>query len=277
MSLLDHFSLDPISIINDFKMSINHPSYEKITLYLEGKTDIMLFRGIVDENKIELVPVNGKKNIIEVMRSLYNIYLGKVYAVCDADFDHIFQKKDERLDHGIFITDYHDIEVMMVWSSAIHKVLDQKSKNNSNNFYDKVLEEVIQVCKTVGFLRLVNYDKDLKLKFKRLNFNKFILFDNGSLSLDFDILLNELIRISPSTKVTIVELKSYHSQYTTRNYDNKQMCCGHDCTNVLAIYFNKSKNIEGNNFNKDRVEKDLMLAFNEYDKYAVFDKVRRIA
>lgn len=277
MSLFEYYSSDPISVMNDFRMSVNHPNYEDITLYVEGKTDIKLLRGLVNEEVIKLIPLKGKKNVIRVMKGLYSSYAGKVYAVCDADFDHIPNECIERLDYGVFITDYHDIEVMMILSSAMNKVLDQRVKDNNINFYKKILEEVINVCRVIGLLRFINFDKDFGLNFKAMNFNNFIVFDQSGLTLDFDILIEKLIEISPSQRVNEMELKSYYSQYLVYNYDSKQLCCGHDCTNVLAIYFNSSDNIDGKNFNKNRVEEDLMLAFNDYDKYSVFNNIKRLA
>ena len=169
MSLFEHYSSDPTSVMNDFRMSINHPNYEDITLYVEGKTDIKLLRGLVNEEVIKLIPLKGKKNVIEVMKGLYSNHMGKVYAVCDADFDHIPDECRERLDYGVFLTDYHDIEVMMILSSAMNKVLDQKVRDNSSDFYKKILEEVIDACRIIGLLRLINFDKDFSLNFKAMN------------------------------------------------------------------------------------------------------------
>lgn len=276
MSLLKYFSSDPNAVINDFRMSVSHPQYERITLYVEGQSDIMLFRNIVNEDIVKLIPLEGKKNVIDVMKGLYSDYSDRVYAVCDADFDHIKGDAQTHLAYGVLVTDYHDIEIMMLFSSAFRKVINQKAINNNTSFSDKMLREVINACKVIGVFRLINLDNNFGLRFKALKFNDFIVFENKCLSIDVDSFLDELLA-SSSTSATKQILMNMYDKYSSSNYDVKQLCCGHDCSNVLAIYLRKSDNIQGNKFNRDRVEKDLMLAFNEHAKYSIFNNIIRLA
>lgn len=276
MSLLKHFSSDPTAVMNDFRMSVNHPQYERITLYVEGQTDIMLFRNIVNEDIIKLIPLEGKKNVIDVMKGLYSDYSDRVYAICDADFDHIKGEAQIHLSYGVIVTDYHDIEIMMLFSSAFIKIINQKAINNDINFSDNMFKEVISACEVIGIFRLINLDNNFGLRFKALTFNDFIVFKNKRLSIDIDALLDKLLA-SSSTSVNKQNLMNLYNQYFSLNYDTKQLCCGHDCSNVLAVYLRESDNIQGNKFNRDRVEKDLMLAFNEHAKYSVFNSVIQLA
>lgn len=277
MSLLKFLSSDPNAIMNEYKQSVSHPQSKKITLYVEGQSDIKLFRNLVNEDIVELIPVEGKKNVINVMRGLCNSYPEKVYAVCDADFDHINGIAHNHISHGIFVTDYHDIEIMMMYSSAMTKIFNEKSINNSKYFYDKIFEEVMGVCEIIGRLRFINDINQLKIKFKAMNFNKFIIYRNEILFLEFEVLLSQLIEISTSATCTIESLRQLYEQSLLENYDRKQLCCGHDCSNALAIYFRESANIQGNNFKKVTIEKELMLAFTEYNKYEVFRNVQKLA
>lgn len=276
MSLLQYFSSDPLTVINDFKMSVSHPQYEKITLYVEGQSDVMLFRNLINEDVVKLIPLEGKRNVIDVMKGLYSDYSDRVCAVCDADFDHIKGKAQNRLAYGVLITDYHDIEVMMLFSSAFRKIINQKAINNNTGFSDKMLREIIDACKVIGIFRLINLDNNFGLRFKALTFNEFIIFENKCLSIDMDALLDELLA-SSSTSATKQILINLYNQYSSLNHDVEQLCCGHDCSNVLAVYLRKSDNIQGNKFNRDRVEKDLMLAFNEHAKYSIFNNIMRLA
>ncbi len=276
MSLLKHFSSDPNAVINDFRMSVSHPQYERITLYVEGQSDIMLFRNIVNEDIVKLIPLEGKKNVIDVMKGLYSDYSDRVYAVCDADFDHIKGDAQTHLAYGVLVTDYHDIEIMMLFSSAFRKIINQKAINNNTSFSDKMLREIINACKVIGVFRLINLDNNFGLRFKALNFNDFIVFENKCLSIDVDSFLDKLLA-SSSTSTTKQILMNIYDKYSSSNYDVEQLCCGHDCSNVLAIYLRKSDNIQGNNFNRDRVEKDLMLAFSEHSKYSIFNSVMKLA
>lgn len=276
MSLLKHFSSDPNAVINDFRMSVSHPQYERITLYVEGQSDIMLFRNIVNEDIIKLIPLEGKKNVIDVMKGLYSDYSDRVYAVCDADFDHIKGEAQTHLAYGVLVTDYHDIEIMMLFSSAFTKIINQKAINNSTDFSSKMLTEVVSACEVIGIFRLINLDNNFGLRFKALTFSDFIIFENKCLSINIDFLLDKLLA-SSSTSVNKQTLISLYDQYSSSNYDNKQLCCGHDCSNVLAVYLRESDNIQGNKFNRDRVEKDLMLAFSEHSKYSIFNSVMQLA
>ena len=223
MSLLKHFSSDPNAVINDFRMSVSHPQYERITLYVEGQSDIMLFRNIVNEDIVKLIPLEGKKNVIDVMKGLYSDYSDRVYAVCDADFDHIKGDAQTHLAYGVLVTDYHDIEIMMLFSSAFRKIINQKAINNNTSFSDKMLREIINACKVIGVFRLINLDNNFGLRFKALNFNDFIVFENKCLSIDVDSFLDKLLA-SSSTSTTKQILMNIYDKYSSSNYDVEQLC-----------------------------------------------------
>ena len=106
---------------NEIRLLFRHPSYkDKIIIVVEGNSDIKLFRKLIQDDRIKIESIDGKKDLIKVMKELSVEYPDKILGICDADFDHLIGIAEERRKYSVYVTDNHDIEIMMLLSPAIH-------------------------------------------------------------------------------------------------------------------------------------------------------------
>ena len=123
--------LEPDDIINSIKLSLKHPFYsDKLILVVEGKSDIRFFRSLFNHENIKIESIDGKKQLITSMQNFIESYRNKVLSICDADFDHIEGMEDERKLSDIYLTDFHDSEVMMLKSNSLNSFIDEFSQSD---------------------------------------------------------------------------------------------------------------------------------------------------
>ncbi|MGK6702376.1 hypothetical protein ACKUZO_019680 [Acinetobacter baumannii] len=101
------------------------------------------------------------------MEELVNSHKGKIISICDADFDHIEDLEHQRNKFDIYLTDYHDSEVMMLKSGSLFSFIDEYSKDEYLlSLKSELLNNVFNASKALGILRYINYKYNMKLSFK---------------------------------------------------------------------------------------------------------------
>lgn len=180
---------------NEIRLLLNHPLYTgKIIIVVEGKSDIKLFRNVLDASNIGLETLDGRLKLINVMESLLEEYPNRLYAICDADFVHLSGEEELYESRSIYLTDYHDAELMMLKSPALAAFIDEYSSDgNIRLLHKELLSIAFGAAYTVGLLRWINDEKDLGIRFEGLNFNRFIDIEEMNIGLDEDELIQDLL------------------------------------------------------------------------------------
>lgn len=255
--------LEPTDVINSIKLLLKHPFYsDKLILIVEGKSDIRFFRSLFDQDHIKIESIDGKKNLIFSMENLINSYKSKVISICDADFDHIENLENERNLSDIYLTDFHDSEVMMLKSNSLYSFIDEYSKNEYLILLkSKLLENVFNASKHLGLLRYINFKYNMKLNFKKLNFSQFLKINLLEIDVNLETLIDILISRSPNFSHSKNELINYYNTYLNNEYDNEQINCGHDLTNIIACIFRQKEISLEPNMDTKKVESALRLAY----------------
>ena len=226
--------------LNQLRLDTEHPKNQGINFVLvEGDTDIRLFRKLfdLDKCKVEYIP-GGKLKVEECVVILLEEYT-QIIGVIDADFSHLEETSEDKI--NIFLTDYHDIEMMtLIEDDILHKVLHEYTnipKNEHITFRDKVLNSI----KKISYLKWLNDRESLELNFKKTNILPLISFNN--FSLDFDTYLSRLLTKSENARIkdsTIISQKT--DELSQKNVDLFQLTNGHDALNLFAKYIReKSK------------------------------------
>lgn len=273
--------LDAVDKLNEMKLLLNHPSYKNnLLLLLEGETDIRLFRSLLKHERITLDSVDGKLDLINIVESLKSDGYKAVIGICDADFDHILGLSRSREDRGVYITDVHDAEMMMINSSAIQAFIDEYSNHENHQILSvEAKEAAINAACTLGVLRLANAIKRFNLNFKGLNFKSFINIDKLSVSVDLDQLAQILIRRSPSLAEGVTEdvLLNEHRSLVEERHQKAQLCCGHDVTNIIAMIYSQRWAACTSNINSEKVEQALRIgySFEEFSTTDLYQKITR--
>jgi hypothetical protein len=99
--------------INELRLDVSHPnSSGRVFVFLEGDSDVRLYRKLFNTEvaKIEVIP-GGKNKLQEGMIELQKNY-PLIIAIRDADFLHY--DGEEFQVAGLFLTDYHDLEISSI-------------------------------------------------------------------------------------------------------------------------------------------------------------------
>ena len=190
------------------------------------------------------------------------ILKGKVISICDADFDHIENLENQRNCFDIYLTDYHDSEVMMLKSDSLYSFIDEYSKDDYIlSLKGKLLNNVFNASKSLGILRYINFKYNMKLSFKKLNFSQFIKVNLLEIELNLETLIDILISRSPNFSHSKDEVLDYYYDYSKNGYKNEQINCGHDLTNIIACIFRQKEISLEPNMDTKKIETALRLAY----------------
>ncbi|MBL1377410.1 DUF4435 domain-containing protein [Zobellella iuensis] len=250
---------------NEIRMLFNHPLYkDKIICIVEGKSDTRLFRKLLKHDRLKIESIDGKKDLVKVMKELSVEIPEQILAICDADQDHLTGSVNTYEDISVFITDHHDVETLMINSPSFEFFINEYSSNDKvEQFSAELSDKVFEAAYTLGLLRWINYSEELNLKFRGLNFNEFIDVTNFSINFDLDSLLQILFLRSKSKSENVTEefLKDKIQEYKNKGACKLQVCCGHDLTNIIAIVYRNRWASLDTNMDKNKVESSLRLGY----------------
>ncbi|EPG3500600.1 DUF4435 domain-containing protein, partial [Klebsiella pneumoniae] len=155
----------------------NEMHKHNILIIVEGITDIKFFNAYrLDNRFIYESPENGKREVISAVNQLREAGNDAVYGICDADFDGL-----SGISHnGVFFTDAHDLEMMLVKGGVVDKFIMTHTErkliqgNLAEVFCRDVKINILCACYRLGLLKWFNYLNHSKLNFKGMNYREFI-------------------------------------------------------------------------------------------------------
>lgn len=260
------------SIVTSVILKRSNPDYNLISfLIVEGEKDSRLYEEFINTNKCRIIIADGKKRVIEVLSILEKEDFPGVLAIVDADFDILEGKLFNSL--NLLQTDTHDIELMIIASPALEKVLRQYgSKDKLQSFTTKLGKDIrsilVESAMPIGYLRWISLRENLSLKFEDLNFERFI--DKQELTTD----IKRLIRIVQSHTSDTIDSQKYQfkddelhtriQQLSNDSHDPWHVCCGHDVVNILSVGLCRAIGSNSGQIAKpDQIEKWLQLAYEQ--------------
>lgn len=265
MSSIQDISEELTTKLNELRMSKNHPLMKnKVFILLEGKTDIKLFRNIFNHQTTYIEQINGKEKVIEALEILQEEGFIKIFGIKDSDFDNLENTIYE--DINLFLTDYADMEIQMIESSAFESLINEFSHQDCyDNFLNNLKNKLYNEALNIGYLRWYNEKKfrengSYLLRFKGLKFKEFTEVSKCNFIINVENFFTEIINhsnsdLNSSDLILIIDnLKSYSNDYL-------QISNGHDITTLLAYIFNHKDNSDKSNINQDRIEEALRLSY----------------
>ncbi|OSA72282.1 hypothetical protein B2H86_17120 [Clostridium botulinum] len=214
-------------------------SANKCFLLVEGDTDSRLYGKFIDNETSEIVIADNKDNVIEAIEKCNNTGFKGTLGVVDSDFWKLDKVKN--IIDNLFVTDYHDLECMLVNSQAYESVFAEYVDRNK---YNRFVEERKSYPKDValkngaiiGYLRWYSQKYNLGLKFDNLDFRTFT--DTKELEIDIEKLVNQVIGNSKSKKkLNNVVVKEELQNLLNKDWNLWHVCCGHDIIEILSIGF----------------------------------------
>ncbi|MFA0811455.1 hypothetical protein [Microbulbifer epialgicus] len=261
-------SLGPIDKINEIRLLFDHPLYtDKVIFLVEGGSDLRLLRDIYPEDKVKISDVNGKKTLLPVMETLFAEFPEKILGICDADNEHLMETAAPKRDFGVFMTDYHDSEIMIINSPALNSFISEYSNENIlTTLRENLLNTALESAYVIGLLRWANIELNLNINFKKLSLQPFTTVDQTHITVELDKLFDTLIQRSDTlnSDVNSEYLRQIVTEYGDRGACRLQVCCGHDVTNIISLIYRQSQVSLDTNMSNQKVESSLRLAYQDH-------------
>lgn len=198
------------------------------------------------------------------MESLVVEFPNRIFAVCDADYSHLNGESDRFEGFSVFLTDYHDAEMMLVNSASLLRYVDEYSRHDAFEYLrENLFRTVMDAAYPVGILRWLNCNEELNLRFEGLNFNHFISVDEMSASIDESKLIEAVMEKSNNRKshVTVEYLRRSMGELKRREENLLQVNCGHDVTKIISLVYQSRRASVERNMDQRKVESALRIGY----------------
>lgn len=249
------------------KLRLLRDTFKGSVLIVEGSSDKKFYANFIDDQQchIEVAPdrPDAKANALALLSKLEKAGFLGILAIVDADFSFLESKTPGS--PNLFLTDYHDLELLLIISPALKKVLTEfGSEAKVNTFIINRKKEIVNALlesgSQIGRLRWLNYLEDLSLTFDESTITSYL--NKDTLEVDVTKMVTVIKNKSQKHHLNEQELlaKMQTIQFETDYFS--QVCCGHDVTNILSIGLRKV--LGSNNASEvdaDRIESSLRLAY----------------
>jgi hypothetical protein len=272
--------LDPFSIANDIQMT--RTQHKGSFLIVEGSgSDLLLYKKFVKPKFCQIIPAHSKVSLIEVARLLIQSKFSGFAAIVDSDFDKLLQEKLYGEDNHIYTTDTHDLETLMLQSSALEDILveygsEEKIKKIHAATEKSVVDLLLDAGKHIGCLRLISLKKQYNFSFDRLDYKNFI--NKDSLEIDRKALVKEVKNKSSRHDLSERIIFDEMSEVENAKHDILHLCCGHDLVKILSLGLTKAIGSEDSkNVTPEAIERSLRLAykFNDFKKTVTYQSLKK--
>jgi hypothetical protein len=225
-------------LVTKIKMLQNGKT-SKCFLIVEGTTDFRLYGKFIDQRTCEVIIGDSKSNVVGCIELCHHEKMQGVIGIVDADFLRLEARTS--LPKNLFLTDYHDLECMLINSDAYEDILSEYANRSK---YLRFEERKKKSAKTIalentakiGYLRWYSLLYNMGLKFSNLDFNVFV--NQTELEIDIKKLTDYVLIQSKKQGI----LKAENIIKEVEKLVNKKrnlwdVCCGHDLIEVLSIGF----------------------------------------
>jgi hypothetical protein len=254
--------ITPEFIANQIRM--RRSAYSGTFIIVEGSTDTRVYERCLDNKKCNFEIANNKDKAIAALSILERDNFTGVLAIVDADFSRL--EGTLPASQNLLFTDYHDLEIMLIQSPALDKLMREfGSEEKINNFYklyQPIIINLLENGKLIGYLRWVSLKFNLSLKFENLTYSKFI--DQKTLKVDIAKLIKAVKDHSQKPALIEKDIQEKLENLQDNDHDPLQVCCGHDLICILSIGLCKIWGTWNSNYVKPEVlEISLRLAYEE--------------
>ena len=221
----------------------------KEVLIVEGADDVSVYSRFFTAQYVELYPDGCCGTHYRILKSLNPNYAARLAAIKDADFDRLNGTRPEY--DNLFLTDGHDLENMILREGIPAPVIGEyRSRCNSID-----LQEIHCGLAMISYLRWMNNDRDLCLKFKALSLATYYI---RPYRIDFERYLADLLHESnrASASVTHSDVEVFASRHHVN--DMSDLTRGHD---LLECIYIRAKEASAGNFPKKKFFRKIRDAY----------------
>jgi Protein of unknown function (DUF4435) len=282
--------LNEYTLANEIRMA--RSQLKGVFLLVEGETDHLVYKHSTDKSVHFRIAGNRHKALRAHEILMRDSFLG-VVTIVDADFFRVettgkkvrqpmqrtlraaqkasAQKRVQTKRRkylpvkSLCFTDEHDLEMMMVHSPALDRVLDELSSKKKLTDFEatqktKLRKRLLDAAAPLGYLLLVSLRAALNLDFKDLNFSKFI--DEKTLLVNEKELLTAIKNHSGRHDLNSDALQTKLNALRKAARDLWQVCCGHHVLEILSFALRKTiGTYNKGEATREVLERSLRLAF----------------
>jgi hypothetical protein len=250
---------------------LSHPKSKGTTfILLEGASDIRLFRKLFNLSccKVENIP-GGKFKLEECVGELVKVH-PLLIGIRDADFIHLEKAPYNKA--NLFLTDFHDMEMMLVSTDEIFSALVFEFTDLPKENHLEVRNKIFTTIEMVGYFKWLNEREGLEFNVEA-SFIDLISFVN--LEINFSQYFSRVLHKSPNAKVSdesVVLQKINALKGEKVNYFH--LCNGHDFMKALAEYIRAMGN--SRTASHDSICSALRMAFtfDHFKQSKLFESTR---
>lgn len=239
------------------QIRLRRDAFKGVFIIVEGHSDKLVYNNFMNTETCQFTITDGKKQALNTIEILDNSQFTGVFAIVDADFDHLENNLPKS--PNVLLTDDHDLEMMMLKTPALEKVIKERGseeKIKENN----IREILLKIGQEIGYLRWVSQKNNLSLRFKDLDFDKFI--DKKTLNLHPEKLIQTIKNNSKNLSLVDQEIQENIESLKNNQHDVWQVCCGHDIMQILSLALCKAWGTwNTNDVKPELLERELRLAY----------------
>lgn len=245
-------------------------------MFVEGVSDECLWKKFINRESILIQKVNGWENVVACVQRFNEETLDSYcFGVIDSDFEQIYPHKSIAI-KNLFMTDLHDIEMMMykseAWDSAL-KAIDKRNRITAKP--QEVLDSVLEITDRIGLLKLSSLRHNLRLVFKKENRNHELelpkyenIIDRNGMYVGDKKLIQYIYSFSNSNKrsrdpiPSVSDLEDRFRYICTDRYPSEHLSNGHDITYVMNYVLRRKYGLTESYISTDSIEIALFAAYN---------------
>lgn len=241
---------------------------KNLVVYVEGSSDFYFWK-MIFKNTVKIEVCDGCEKVIGAVSKANEMGTNGNLGIIDRDFRR-YQEDEFQIPYNVFVSDEHDLEMMMYKSDAFIKVLLSYKVNNDERYILSQKDEILQLTDRIGYLKLANEMKNLHIEFKRPghkgfdypNYNNIITKDCDYISdeklVDTILLFNNARERSKEILEIYKEMEMHKDYYDSWNLSN-----GHDFSFFFAKFLNHRFHPSHQGLGREDVEERLYLAFSK--------------
>lgn len=280
--------ISPERIANSLKMN---SAFSGTYLLVEGQRDSNLLMKFINKSQCQIELTFGRNNLINALKILNKANFNRVLGIIDRDFDQLLAFVVN--EPNLIITDFHDIEISVVKSSALDYVLDCYGSREKITILTKktgkeIIDLLFDLAEDLAILKLANKIHNLGLVFKPfkpdgkvITYSDFIDFSKY-IKLSPENLIKSIYDYSNNKGTTVAALDVITDRFNKTKlagpYDRLHLCNGHDLTFILQLSLKKTFGSKiGTETSAKAIELNLILAFDsrEFQKTILYDDIKK--
>ncbi len=259
--------LSKSDVIGSIRYQLRHPSGDnKVWIIVEGETDQKLFTKLIDGDCVEVeISHGGLSSLLDIVSVLLK-ETNRILGIRDADFLHLEGKKETA--ENIFLTDSHDVELMIISCDKAYLAVVAEYPNRENNPLS-LRDKILKSNAFIGGLRWINNTDSLELNFQGLGFGNF--YNGKTVVLDEEKCLRVVLERSPNKKKVISKEEILSKIKNVSDFLN--LCTGHDFQKAFALCVNSNSRHEVRDVDIGKAFR-LAYGFEDFKKSNLYRQLR---